>query len=219
MFAARDIALRDASQSEIGLILGDALRLAGRSAEAHAAYRTAYLRGGREPALLAALGQAELAAGHTDRGRRFLDIAVKSGVRRPGACVAQARCRLADARAAAPDGRLSEEQLAAVLAPLFQARQFPPPLPATYELIAEAWGLSAAPPKLENIAVLDEGVRRFPRHSELVLAAARLNRLAGEPVRAAAIAQLGLRYAGDDASRNRLQALLSELPPPPARGG
>lgn len=212
-FTAKSIELRDATQPEIGLILGDALRLAGKADAAHAAYRTAYLRGGRQPALLAALGQAEIAAGRDDRGRRLLDAAVQDGVNRPSAYVAQARLRLAEIRRDAGEShRLDREQVAAVLHPLLRARQHPPLLPDTYRLIAEVWHASASPPTPEQVAELDEGVRQFPRDSELVLAAARLNQTAGLTDRAVAIAQLGLRFAGNDATRGRFQALLGTLP-------
>ena len=95
------------------------------------------------------------------------------------------------------------------LTPLFQARARPPALPETYRLIADAWALSATPPKPEHLAVLDEGVRAFPRETTLALAAARLNASIGESSRAGAIAELGMRYASDADARGELQRFVA----------
>jgi hypothetical protein len=142
---------------------------------------------------------------------------VKAGVKRPSAYVECARLRLAEASAKpAAAGKLSAAQIGAVLGPLFEARQFPPPLPETYELIAEAWAQSAVAPKPENLAVLDEGIRAFPRDSALLYSAARLYRQAGAAPTAASIARLGLRFATDPAAKARFEELLATLPPEPA---
>ena len=63
---------------------------------------------------------------------------------------------------------MRRQQLAAALRPAFAARSLLPPLPEVYELIAEAWSLAAVVPRRANLAVLDEGVSRFPRRLELV---------------------------------------------------
>lgn len=211
----KSIELREATIPEAALITGDALRLGGHHDTALAAYRSAYLRGSREPAILAGMGVTEAALRHTDRARELLEPAVKGGARRPSAYVELARLRLAEATAKpSANGRLGAAQVGAVLTPLFEARKLTPALPETYELIATAWSQSAVAPTPDNLAVLDEGIRAFPRNSALLYTAAQLYSQAGAPPIAASIARLGLRYPADDAAKARFEQLLASLPPP-----
>ena len=204
------IVLSDATPAQIGLLKGDALRLAGHPEAALNEYRATYIRGGREPALLAGLADVQPDAA---LARRFNNEAVRTGVNRPSAYLTQARTRLADFKAEpGPDGKLTPTQMTAVLTPLFKARSLPPPLPETYELIAEAWAASSVPAKPEHLGVLDEGVRRFPRDRELLYRTAQLYQQAGVPATALAITQLGLRFATDPASKARLEELQKTLP-------
>lgn len=218
-FTAKSIELRDATPAEVALIKGDALRLGGHLDTALAAYRTGYLRGAREPALVAGMGVTESALSHPDRARELLEPAVKAGVKRPSAYVELARLRLADATAKpSTDGKLGAAQLSAVLTPLFEARKQPPALPETYELIAAVWAQSAVAPTPDNLGVLDEGIRAFPRNSALLYRAAQLYHQAGVPAIAASIAKLGLRFPADDAAKVRFEQLLATLPAtPPAK--
>lgn len=210
----KSIELREATIPEAALITGDALRLGGHHDTALAAYRSAYLRGSREPAILAGMGVTEAALNHSDRARELLEPAVKGGARRPSAYVELARLRLAEAAAKpAAGGKLGAAQLGAVLTPLFEARKLSPALPETYELIANAWAQSAVAPTPDNLAVLDEGIRAFPRNSALLYTAAQLYSQAGAPPIAASIAKLGLRYPADDAAKARFEQLLASLPP------
>jgi len=218
-FDAHSIELASASPSQIGIILGDAQRLAGRLEQAEATYREAYLRGSRAPALLAGLAATEAAAGHADRAAKFLDAACAAHVARPSAYATLARRRLDTALAhpAGPDGKLDPAQLAAVLAPVFEARKYPPLIPETYHVTADAWAASAAPPKVPNLAVLDEGLKAFPRDSALVLQGARLYASIGAHDIAASIARLGARFAVDAGAKREFEQLLASLPAPPAR--
>jgi hypothetical protein len=203
------ITLDDASSAQIGLLKGDAFRLAAHPEVALAEYRAAYVRGGREPALLAGLADVQ-----TDAilARRFNNEAVRSGVNRPSAYVTQARTRLAEFKAdPGPDGKLTPTQMSAVLTPLFKARSLPPPLPETYKLIAEAWAASSVPAKPEHLGVLDEGVRRFPRDSDLIYRTAKLYQQAGVISTALAITQVGLRFTPDPAAKARLEELQNAL--------
>ncbi|AOS45624.1 hypothetical protein Verru16b_02708 [Lacunisphaera limnophila] len=211
LLAPADIALATASPAQIGLIKGDALRLALQPAAAHQEYRLAYRRGSREPALLAGLGQVDP---EPENALKYLNVATKEGLPSPTAHAALARLRLDGFKAEqGTDGRLTNAQMAGVLAPLFKARTLPPPLPEVYATIAEAWSLSAVSPKPEHLKVLDEGIRLFPRHSALLYQAAVLYRQAGVPANTRAIAQLALRYPQDETQRARFEALLAELPP------
>ncbi|WP_415907159.1 hypothetical protein [Oleiharenicola sp. Vm1] len=218
-FDPKSIELADASPTQIGVLLGDAQRLAGNLPAAAQTYRDAYLRGSRDPALLAGLAATEAAAGHADRAAKFLDAACAAHVARPSAHATLARRRLdaALAHPAGPDGKLDPAQLAAVLAPVFEARQYPPLIPETYHVTADAWAASAAPPKVPNLAVLDEGLKAFPRDSALVLQGARLYASIGAYDIAAAIARMGARFAVDAGAKREFEQLLAALPAPPAR--
>lgn len=72
-FTPKSIELREATPVEVAVIKGDALRLGGHHDTALAAYRSAFLRGAREPSLLAGMGVAESALHHPDRARELLD--------------------------------------------------------------------------------------------------------------------------------------------------
>lgn len=167
------VELREATQAEIARLKADVLVLAGHAEAARAELITAYRRGERPPLLLAALGEAELAAGEPARARKFLELAAAAKVVRPSAYVALARLRLAEAKAQplGGNGKLSAEQLKAVLGPLFVARSQPPRRPDTYAVIAEAWAASATPPAAAHLAVVEEGRRFFPADPALRAAA------------------------------------------------
>lgn len=210
--------LRDAPDAVVGRIKGEALRLAGHGAEAHNALIAPYIRGERDPRLLAALGLDERRAGEDDRARKFLEAASTAKVDRARAYLELARLRLKEARAkpALPEGRLSDVQVASVLTPLFTARQTPPPMADVYVLIAETWSLSAAAPARDHFEVVLEGVRQFPRHAALVMEAALLGAKRGFPAQAIELAKLGAKFAPEPADRDRFRMMAEALQPDPA---
>lgn len=163
------VAVREATEGEIGRIKSDAMLAAGKPAEARAALVDAYRRGERDPAFLAVLGASEYENGDRDRARKFLELAAKSKAARPQAYVALARIRLADrlAKPQGKDGKLSYEQLLGVLEPLLLARTQAPRLPEVYQLFAEAWAQTAMPPPAQHLALVDEGLKLFPDHAAL----------------------------------------------------
>src|SRR5688572_10439590 len=122
--------LRDAPDAVVGRIKGEALRLGGHGADARMALIAPYVRGERDPRLLAALGLDEALAGNDDRARKFLEAAASAKTDRARAYLELARLRLKETRAkpAAPNGQLNETQVTAVLTPLFTARKTPPPM-------------------------------------------------------------------------------------------
>lgn len=207
-------ALRAATEAEAGRITGDALRLAGHAAAARTAMTVPYIRGERDPDLLAAIGLLERAAGDDTRARKFLEAAAQGRAVRPRAFQELARLRFAAAAAepAEAQARFSAEQTAAVLTALFTARTQPPPLPEVYELIAATWARSVITPTAEHLAVLDEGVRFFPRHTGLVYATAEQKVRAGLVAEARALIALGLRVASDAGTRGKFETLQAGLP-------
>lgn len=210
---AKDIVLADASPAQIGIILGDAQRLAGNLDRAAATYREAYQRGSRAPALLAGLAVTEAHAGQAERALKFLEAACAAHVDRPSPYAALARARLTAALAHPAAGKkLDAAQMASVLGPVFEARQHAPLIAETYHVAADAWAASAAAPKVANLAVLDEGLKAFPRDSALVLKGARLYASIGASDIAASIARMGARFAVDAETRRAFEQLLATLP-------
>lgn len=206
--------LREATEAEVGRIKGDALRLAGHATAARTAMTTPYIRGERDPQLLAALGLLERESHDDVRARKFLEGAAQGKAARPRAYLELARLRFAEvaAKPAEAGGRFSPEQTAAVLTPLFSARSQPPALPEVYELIAETWSRSSITPGADHLTVLDEGVRRFPRNTTLIHTTASQKVRAGLGPEASALIELGLRVSPDAATRRKFETLKASLP-------
>jgi len=206
---------RDATEAEVGRIKGEALRMAGNKDAARDALIAPYIRGGRDPQLLASLGMHEFAVGESGRAKKFLEAAAKAQVVRPRAYLELAQLRYADAMAA-PAGagkRLDANQVSEILKPLFVARGQPPTLPEVYETIATVWSRSEVPPTAANLDVIDEGVQRFAKRSDWVYQAALLKQQYGFLREAAVLAEIGLRAAADPAKRERFVRLKAALPP------
>jgi hypothetical protein len=212
------LALRDATQSEIGRIKGEALMMAGNTTKAHAELIAPYIRGERDPALLASLGLHEHEAGEDDRARKFLEAAVAGKAVRSEAYYELARYRFADAMAkpGGANGALSAAQTSAVIDLLLTARKQPPAAPGVYDLMAETWGRSTVTPKRDDIIALVEGVRLYPGRLKLAYQTAALSADAGMLDVAHSLADHGIKYAPDAGSRTRFEDLKKKLPPAPA---
>ena len=206
--------LREATEGEVGRIKGDALRLAGHVAAARTAMTTPYIRGERDPQLLAAIGLLERAANDDGRARKFLEAAAQAKAARPRAYLELAKMRFAEAasKPAETQARFSAEQTVAVLTPLFTARTQTPPLAEVYELIAEAWARSIITPGTDHLGVLDEGVRFFPRTTALVYATAVQKVRVGLVADARSLIALGLRVATEAETRRKFETLQASLP-------
>jgi hypothetical protein len=203
------VALRPAADADVGRIKGEVLRLAGHGDDARNTLIAPYIRGERDPRLLAALGLDELEAGQDERAQKFLEAAAKAKVDRARAYLELGKLRFAAVRAkpGAPDGQLDETQVTQVLTPLFVARKTRPPMADVYRLIAETWLLSAAPPQREHFEVVLEGVRLFPRDSGFLMQATLLAAKRGFSAEAAALAQLGVKVSTDSADKDRFQMM------------
>jgi hypothetical protein len=211
------LALREATQAEIGRIKGETLVLAGRTKEARAELVAAYQRGERDPNLLAALGLFERTNGEEERARKFLDAAYVGKTTRADALIELARYRYTDALAkpAGGEGRFSPEQVSSVLEPLLVARRQPPPVYPLYELAGDTLSRSAAKLKRDDAVLLIEGAQLFPTRLKLVFQAAALAAEVGELQAAHALAAHGERYAPDDTGKVRFTLLKSSFPPAP----
>lgn len=222
------ISLRNATDTELSRLKGDWERLEvgfvkKRSAELALKYleqarRTlgrAYEHGSRDPQLLANLGLCECDAGDDVRAKAYLEDAVQHGPVRPRANYELARLRFAeaDAKPAGAASKLSVDQVAHIFAPLFAARAQPPAQPEVYELIARVWSRSAYAPTPAHLAVLDEGIRLFPRRIELLYRTAALCAERGYGDQAAMIITHGLRLVTDETDRTRFTELQGHLAP------
>ncbi|HUR58671.1 MAG TPA: hypothetical protein VM029_13245 [Opitutaceae bacterium] len=211
------LALRDATQSEVGRIKGEALTMAGNNAAARAELIAPYIRGERDPALLASLGLYERAAGEDERARKFLEAAVAGKAVRAEAYYELARYRFADAQAkpGGANGGFSAAQSSGIIELLLTARKQPPAPPAVYDLMAETWARSPTSPKRDDIIALIEGVRLYPGRLKLAYQVAALSADGGMPDVAHSLVDHGIKYAPDITSRARFEELKKKLPPAP----
>ena len=211
------LALRDATQSEVGRIKGEAMVLAGHIKPARAELIAPYTRGERDPNLLAALGLYDKTHGEADRARKFLEAAFAGKTTRGDAMLELARLRYADALAkpGAPESRFSAAQVMGVLSPLQIARKQRPPLPAVYDLAGDTWMRAAVLPKHDDAVFLVEGAQIFPTRFKIIFQAAVIAARAGEIQPAHALADHGIKYAPDAAGKKRFEDLKAALPPAP----
>ena len=207
------LALREAADAESARVRGEAQRMAGRIDEARRSLIAPYVRGSRDPQLLAALGLAEHAAGRDERAGRFLEAAIAARTSRARAYVEFARLRYVDSlsKPAAAGGRLGIDQITSVLKPLFVARSLPPHLFDLYELIAQTWSHASVEPTAGNLGAVDEGVLLFPYDTDLVYADAQLQAHAGRKAPASALCEIGLQFAPDAGTRERFSRLKDSL--------
>jgi hypothetical protein len=207
--------LREATQSEIGRIKGEALILAGHPEAARSEFIAPYIRGERDPLLLASLGLYERTYGKEDRARKFLEAAVAAKTVQPEAYLALAQMRYADAMAKpeGPKDTFSEKQAHSIIDLLLTARTQPPALHAVYELLADTWAHSAVKPQRADVDVLVNGVRLFPTRLKLVYQTAAFCADVGDIDTAHLLADHGLKYTPDPTGRARFAELKASLPP------
>lgn len=162
--------------------------------------------GSRDSRLLAILGLCEVDAGNDSAALPLLEeAATRTKSLRPRAAYELARLRFAGRTA------LTGAQINEILTPLLATREQQPPFPEIYELIATVWAASAEPLTRDQLAVLEAGVRLFPRRSELVYRTADLALRHNFPDAAKWLIPLGATLAPDTATRTRFESLQSRL--------
>ena len=209
------LALRDATEAEVGRIKGEAQVLAGHPELAHDEMLAPYARGVTDGALLASLGLLEKTRGETVRARKFLEAAVQAQVVRPRAYLELANLRLA--QISTSGSLLTANQTQMVLQPLLVARQQPPVMPEIYEPMAEIWLRSETPPSAQDLALLNQGVVHFQLRPVLLLRAAELNAKYGDPNAARMMADFGVKLSKTTEARQAFEEVLATLPPLPAK--
>jgi hypothetical protein len=125
--------------------------------------------------------------------------------------------RYADAMAKpeGPEKMFSGAQVKGVVAPLLVARQQPPPNVAVYNLLADTWARSAEKPTRDDAKPVIEGAVLFPTRLKLVYQSAFFARDIGDLKSAHALADHGLKYAPDAATKKRFETAKAALPPAP----
>lgn len=205
------VALRPAPDAVVGRLKGETLRLAGHGAAARNFLVAPYVRGERDPQLLAALGLDERVTNEDARARKFLEAAAAAKVNRARAYLELARLRLIEARSVAgEDRKLDAAQTESVVAPLLVARNQPPRMAEVYGLLVETWMNSAVSPTREQFEIVLEGARAFSREPRLILVAALLGAQCGFP-EARLLAEHGVKIAANDADRDRFSTLAATL--------
>lgn len=205
--------LRPATEGEIGRIKGEALELAGREAAAGAALRAAYVRGDRDPLLLAALARHERLSGDAQRGRRLLEAAVQAKPTRSQPYLELARLRFDAATQRELGTGWNAATVESIASPLLAAHEFPRPPAAVYELLVATWLYAEAKPGVPQLKLADEGVRRFPRNAKLVFDVALLMQRAGRLADAATVARHGISISPTDEARRKFKELEQSFAP------
>jgi hypothetical protein len=150
----------------------------------------------RDPLLLAVYGLYEHQVGATAKARELLEKAVEARTPRPEAfrVLAGLRYDEALARPAGPEGKLDSRQVSSILEPLRVCLERNPGSNA-YFLFIDTWEHGAPRPSREDLAIVSEAVRRFPRNPLLVYRAARLSAQAGYAAEARSFLGQGLPFA------------------------
>jgi len=211
------ITLRDATQSEIGRIKGEAKLIAGHTTAARQELIAPYIRGERDPELLGALGLFEQKSGEAVRARRFLEAAQAGNAKRPDALLELAKLRHADAMAkpAGANGTFDRTQVNSVVVPLLVARQQPPHQHQVYDLLADTWVRSEGRPTRDEVKPVIEGAVLFPTRLKLIYQAAMLANEVGDLQAAHAMAEHGIKWGPDASVKKRFENLKATLPPAP----
>jgi hypothetical protein len=206
------IEFRDATDAEYSRIRGETL-LAGKWRGAHFAFIAAYLRGARDPELLASLGIQEALFDKDERALKFLEAAASAHTTRARAYaeLARLRCKAAFAKPEGEGRKLSAVQIQTVLEPISIAIKLPPALPLSYQVLAAMWSEAAIRPTAAELSVITKGVERFPFDADLTFNAAAVHRQYGYVSEAASLAELGLRMARNEKDRARFIDLRASL--------
>jgi hypothetical protein len=210
------LVLRDATQAEVGRIKGEALVLAGYNDKAKIELTAPYIRGERDPQLLAAIGLYDRVNGEEKRGRTMLEAAVKAGTTRSQAYYEVARYRFADALAKPGEkDRFSNEQVKAILAPLTAASKLRPALPEIFELMADTWSRSPVLPTKDEMKLMIAATQAFSTRLRMIFIVADLAKQTDMLDVAHPLADYGIRVAPDPKTRARFEQLKASLPPLP----
>lgn len=213
------IAVRPATDGEIGRIKGETMRLGGQDEAARTEFVYAYLRGNRDPELLGSLGLMARQRHDDARAKTYLEAVAEAPatIPRPRAYLELARLRYAQIQSANGNRPLNEQQLIEVFTPLFAAHALPQQLAENYLEIAKMWKHTTYIPKRDHLAVLEKGMRLFPRNGNMAVATADLLITYGYKADAAAIVQRTLDSTDDPKLKAHMEELRRRLDLPETR--
>jgi hypothetical protein len=212
------INLRAATDAEIGRIKGETFRLGGHDDKATREFVVAYLRGERDPQLLASLGLMARQRHDDPRARTYLEAVAATGapVPRPRAYLELARLRAAEIKAKNGSRPYTAEQMGAILTPLFVAQKLPQQLSDIYLEIAGVWENGSVTPTRDNIGALDYGISVFPYNGPLIVRTASLMIKYGYKADAAALIQRTLPLTREPEMKRKLEELQKQAAPSPS---
>jgi len=202
---------KPATDAQSSRIRADAQRMAGRTEDGRYSLIAAYMRGQRDPDLLAALGLAEYAAGKEDRAYQFLEAAIQTNTKAPRAYVTHVIIQLKKIIPPDTNKKLTVNQVAGMLKLLFKAKALMPPLQEVYEQIAQVWMNSLVNPMQGHLQILNQGLVLFPYDTELFCLDAKLYSRIGMKSEALHILDLGYSLNIDPAERLKLIQLKASL--------
>lgn len=203
---------RDATDAEVGRIKGEVMRLAGQRDEARMALIAPYLRGEREPQLLAALGLYELGVGQKVRARKFLEAAFKAGTVRARANLELARLRWEEIGSGGREVVPTAEQVEVVLSPLQRMATQQHRLPEIYELAAQVLLSAERAPSVIQLQFVLEGANRNGNRPRLLFHVADLCVRSRRFADARTLVNHALRIVRDPESREAFIALKGKIP-------
>jgi hypothetical protein len=202
--------MRDAKDSEVGRMKGEALRLSGKPETGRSELLGPYTRRHVDPELLAALGLDELSQGTFSKAKTLLESAAKEKVVRPRVYVVLGRIYLAEWTEGENEGKkLTQEQLAAIQKLVLAARTQYPPMSAVYMLFADALAATGRPSTSEQLSVLVEGCKAYPENMDIVYKTANLIAESGDKKGARPLAEFGLKAATDSKDKLRFGELVA----------
>ncbi|PTX91410.1 hypothetical protein [Opitutus sp. ER46] len=215
-----------ATPAEIGRLKGEWERLETNYVRLrHPAYASKYLELAREtiakaresapgdPGLLAVAGLLACDQGLPEEARPLLEAAAARQLCRPRVYAELAGLRLDEMGKgeAGEARRLSVAQAEIVVETLALAQKQQPPLALTYGTLAAAWARSDMPLTVADLAVLADGLRRFPRNLQLLYFGAILEARHQSIAQGLALAERGLATATTPAAQQRFRDLIAAL--------
>jgi hypothetical protein len=223
--------IRDATEAEVARMKGEWERLEVRLvrtshpdyasryiAQARRTLGDAYAHGIRDGQVLASLGLLECDLGNDAGAASYLTAAAEAHVVRPRVYVELARINyLTELAHPAAGTSLDANQLNSALIPLAAAHAQHPPLLAMYALMSEAWARNNATLRPAQFALLDEGLKLFPREAALIYYVAALRAAHGFKAEALVLADRGLTLGLSATGRTKflnLKAALGAAPAP-----
>jgi hypothetical protein len=208
--------MRNATAVEIARIKGDWERLAVVDVRAdfhdytsnyiQKALVQAYNRGVRDPRLLAVMGLFDCDLGNDSDARGYLEAAAAANVMGPRVSYELARIRYAESRPN-DDSHLSESEVNHIIEPLEAGRLQSPPLREYYELATKVLAISDGALSAGQLALMNAGLRYFPRDLDLLYKVASLDEAHGHAAEAVALAGAGVELSSAAGDRMRFSAL------------